>query len=222
MQENIVVDFPLRGEWKFLKPPGHHPYAFDFMKVSKDQKSYSNRNFLSYIFGRTPAENFYSWSKPILAPIDGVVIQASDGWVDNKNVNLANTLIIWFKATFLFRPKTDGSKIDIRPNVGNYVMIQSESGVVAFMAHMRRGSVKVAAGQRVIIGQIVGEVGNSGNTTAPHLHLNLFDQVNDLLQAKVLPIAFRHYERWHNGSWETVQNSVPKKGEIIRVQAMSV
>ncbi len=221
MQENIVVDFPLHGEWKFLKSPGHHPYALDFMKVDKNQKSYFNGSFLSYIFGRIPVESFYGWSQPVFAPVDGTVIQASDGWVDNKNVNLINTVILWFKATFLFRPKIDGSKIDIRPNVGNYVMIQCESGAVAFMAHIRRGSIKVTAGQRVIIGQTVGEVGNSGNSTAPHLHLNLFDQVNDPLQAKVLPLAFRRYEWWHNGLWEIVQNSVPKKGEIIRVQVMN-
>ena len=133
------------------------------------------------------------------APIEGAVIQTSDNWPDNTMVNLINTVFIWFRATFLFRPKINGSKIDIRPNVGNYVMIQSETGEIVFLAHMRSGSVKVVVGQRVAVGQIIGEVGNSGNTTAPHLHINLFDQMDNPLQAQVLPFVFRHYER-KNGS----------------------
>lgn len=214
--QNITIDFPLRGEWATLKPPGHHPYAFDFMKVGKEQTRYFNGSFLSYIFGRIPRESFYGWSQQIFAPIDGVVIQASDGWPDNKIINLINTVVLWFKATFLFRPKINGSKIDIRPNVGNYVMIQSELGVIVFMAHMRPGSLKVATGQQVVTGQMIGEIGNSGNTTAPHLHLNLFDQMDNPLQAQVMPFVFRCYECKNGNSWQTIQNHVPKKGEVIR------
>ncbi|VVB88529.1 Peptidase family M23 [uncultured archaeon] len=161
-----AIEFPLCGEWVCLKPPGHHPHAYDFMGVIGTRKNYFSGNYWRYIFGRVPVDNFYGWSKPIFAPFDGVVVQMSDGWPDRKNISLFDTLFIWFNATFLFRPKVVGSKIDIRPNVGNYVMIQPESGVVAFMAHMRCGSIKITTGQQVIAGQMIGEVGNSGNTTA--------------------------------------------------------
>lgn len=214
---DITIDFPLRGEWASLNPPGHHPYAFDFMKTGKGQKGYSNRSFLNFIFDRIPAENFYGWSQPIFAPIDGIVIQTSDGWADNMVVNLTNTVLMWLRATFLFRPQINGSKIDIRPNVGNYVMIQSEAGTIVFMAHMRSGSIKVIVGQRIAVGRMIGEVGNSGNTTAPHLHLNLFDQMDNPLQARVLPFVFRRYERKNGNAWETIQNSIPQKGESIRL-----
>lgn len=220
-KENIIVDFPLRGHWTILRPPGHHPYAFDFIGTSQRTQKYFSGNFWHYIMGLASADDFYGWSQPVFAPFDGVVVQASDTWPDNKKVNLISTIVIWFRATFLFRPKIDGSGIDIRPNAGNYVMIQADSGEVSFMAHMRCGSVKVSVGQKVIAGQMIGEVGNSGNTTAPHLHFNMFDQTNDLLKAKVIPCSFWRYERWNGISWEIVQSSSPQKKEIIRVQVQN-
>jgi len=215
--ENISVDFPLRGEWIYLRPPGHHPHTYDFVKIGNNQKYYLNGSFLRYIFGHVPANIFYCWSAPVYSPVDGVVKKASDDWPDHIAINLANTIILWVKATFLFRPVKDGSDLDIRPNVGNYVMIQSEAGFVAFLAHMRSGSIKVKTGQRVVAGQVVGEVGNSGNSTMPHLHFNLFDQMNDPYKAKVIPFVFRRFERRNGNNWESIQNSTPKiKGEAIR------
>ena len=213
--QNVIVNLPLRGEWVALKPPGHHLYAIDLMKVGGGKK-YFGRNFLNSFLVGIPSENFYSWSEPIFAPFDGTVVRVSDGWPDRKKVSILNTALIWFTATFLFRPNIDGAEVDIRPNAGNYVMIQSVTGPVAFMAHMRSGSVKVTIGQRITSGQLIGKVGNSGNTTAPHLHLNMFDQVTDLLRAKVIPFGFNQYERWSGRSWEVVRNTVPNKLEIIR------
>ncbi len=219
---NTTIAFPLRAEWKTLKPPGHHPDALDFMKVGRDGRELVTGNLLCYVFGGIAAPRFHGWSEPVLAPFDGVVVAAEDGWPDHTRVHLVGTVTSWFQATFLFRPKSVGTKLDIRPNVGNHVMIRSGSGVVAFLAHLRCGSVKVAAGQQVVTGETVGEVGNSGNSTAPHLHLNLFDQVDDLLRAKVLPLTFRRYEkRTPDNSWESVENGVPRPGEVIRSPARS-
>ena len=46
-------------------------------------------------------------------------------------------------------------------------------GLYACYAHMKRGSVRVRRGQRVRAGQRIGLVGNSGNTTVPHLHFGI-------------------------------------------------
>jgi hypothetical protein len=54
---------------------------------------------------------------------------------------------------------------------GNHVAIES-SGVTIYLAHLRRDSVAVRAGDRVRAGETVGRVGNSGNTTEPHLHIH--------------------------------------------------
>lgn len=213
---NATIDFPLRGEWVSLRPPGHHPYALDFMKVSKDRRQVSRRTLSGYLFSIIPAKNFYGFGEPIFSPVDGVVIRASDGWVDRKVTSFVNTIIIWFIATYIFRPKIDASEVDIRPNAGNYVMIQSTTGLVAFLAHMRCGSVKVTTGQVITAGQLIGEVGNSGNTTAPHLHINLFDQADDLLNSKVVQFIFRRFDRWNGKSWEMAENGVPRKRDLVR------
>jgi len=96
--KNIIINFPLRGEWTILKPPGHHKNAFDFVRTDENRKKYSADRLLNYIFYKIPAENFYCWSKPIFTPIDGVVMQISNDWPCNKSVNFISTIILWFRA----------------------------------------------------------------------------------------------------------------------------
>lgn len=59
--------------------------------------------------------------------------------------------------------------------VGNHVVIDHGEGVFALCAHLRRGSVTVAVGDDVVAGQQLGEVGNSGYSSEPHLHFQLMD-----------------------------------------------
>lgn len=58
---------------------------------------------------------------------------------------------------------------------GNHVVLDLGGGVFAFYAHMRKNSVTVAPGQRVKRGQVLGKLGNTGNTSAPHLHFHLME-----------------------------------------------
>jgi murein DD-endopeptidase MepM/ murein hydrolase activator NlpD len=82
-------------------------------------------------------------------------------------------------------------------------------------AHARNGSIRVEPGQRVETGQVLAEVGHSGNSTAPHLHFQLMDGA-DPLEAQGLPCCFRNYEAFRDGLWATVTNGVPEKRELIR------
>ncbi|HZD44793.1 MAG TPA: M23 family metallopeptidase [Acidobacteriaceae bacterium] len=58
---------------------------------------------------------------------------------------------------------------------GNHVVQDLGGGVYAFYAHMRKKSILVAVGQHVKRGQVLGKLGNTGNTSAPHLHFHLMD-----------------------------------------------
>ena len=51
-------------------------------------------------------------------------------------------------------------------------MILECDGVWVLLAHLRRGSVRVVAGQELQTGERLGEAGNSGNTGEPHLHIH--------------------------------------------------
>jgi murein DD-endopeptidase MepM/ murein hydrolase activator NlpD len=57
--------------------------------------------------------------------------------------------------------------------LGNAVLIQHGPQEVSVLAHLKNGSVRVAAGDKVKRGQIVGLCGNSGNSSEPHLHFHL-------------------------------------------------
>lgn len=56
---------------------------------------------------------------------------------------------------------------------GNVVVIELESGHFVVLAHLRQGTLRVGVGERVRKGDPLALVGNSGNTTMPHLHLHV-------------------------------------------------
>ena len=97
-----------------------------------------------------PARNeaYRIWDRPVHAPCDGVVAHAVNDVADNS----------------AFGPD--------RPyGVGNQVVIRSGSDLYVLVGHLRRGSVRVGAGDVVRAGDVVGRVGNSGWTERPHVHM---------------------------------------------------
>ena len=76
---------------------------------------------------------------------------------------------------------------------GNFAIIELRPGIYALYAHMRKGSVTVSAGARVRRGEQIGNVGNTGNTQAPHLHFQLMDAPS-ALAANGLPYEFEDYQ----------------------------
>ena len=89
---------------------------------------------------------------------------------DGKVVDTLNTLDDQ-KPGHLPDPKT----ITLENVDGNHVVLDLGGGLFAFYAHMQKGSVTVARGDEVKRGQVLGKLGNTGNTSAPHLHFHLMD-----------------------------------------------
>lgn len=75
---------------------------------------------------------------------------------------------------------------------GNHVVVKVGPGVYAFYAHLIPGSVTVKVGQRVEVGQMLGSLGNSGNSNAPHLHFQLMDGPSPL-GAEGIPYTFSSF-----------------------------
>jgi murein DD-endopeptidase MepM/ murein hydrolase activator NlpD len=75
---------------------------------------------------------------------------------------------------------------------GNYVVVDISNGRFAFYAHMQPGSLKVKKGDTVKQGQILGLLGNSGNTDTPHLHFHVMDGPSPLL-SNGLPYVFTSF-----------------------------
>jgi len=218
--DSSTIDFPLRGEWTALQTPAHRipshgtdkfaqRYAFDFIRLhGRWERAYS-RSIVYHLMGQILVEDCYAWAQPIYAPFNGTVVVASDGWPDRRRLNLVRDL---YKAL----SKRHKSILPaIKPLAGNYVIIQSDS-VFAFIAHLRCGSIRVSEHEKVASGQLIGEVGHSGNSTSPHLHFHLMDGI-DPVTAHGVPCCFRYYERWKDTAWEQVRHGIPNRLERIRL-----
>jgi murein DD-endopeptidase MepM/ murein hydrolase activator NlpD len=72
------------------------------------------------------------------------------------------------------------------------LVIDIGGGTYAFYAHLQRGSLKVKLGDRVTAGEVIGLVGNTGNSSGPHLHFHLMDGPSPL-DANGLPFVFSHF-----------------------------
>lgn len=93
-------------------------------------------------------ESYPVYGQSLYAPCDGTVVSAADHLDDQE-------------------PGT----IRYQPPYGNHVFIDTGAEIVK-LAHLRRGTVTVKTGDPVHAGQLLGEVGNSGNSTEPHLHIH--------------------------------------------------
>ncbi|MBV8940242.1 MAG: M23 family metallopeptidase [Solirubrobacterales bacterium] len=75
---------------------------------------------------------------------------------------------------------------------GDHVVVAVGGGRYAFYAHLQPGSIVVAPGQRVRVGQKLGLLGNSGNSDAPHLHFHIMDGPSPL-NSNGLPFRFSRF-----------------------------
>jgi hypothetical protein len=82
-------------------------------------------------------------------------------------------------------------KMDRQHMAGNHVILQCGSAWI-ILGHLQKGSVQVAAGQRLAQGQRLGRVGNTGNTGEPHLHIHAQRPGTEQapLSGEPLPIRF--------------------------------
>ncbi|MBU5312907.1 M23 family metallopeptidase [Tissierella carlieri] len=97
------------------------------------------------------------------------------------------------------------------------MIIEYGDNIYAALCHLQTGTVQVSVGQSVTKGEIIGKVGHSGNSFAPHLHFQLMDS-SDIATANGLPCAFEEYELFNKGRWEKISNGIPTNKDRIRFQ----
>ncbi|MDQ0506148.1 M23 family metallopeptidase [Xanthobacter agilis] len=115
--------------------------------------------------------HFPAFGQPVLAVADGEVIAMRDGMADGA-------------------PHTPAMGLRGPPDFGgNYVVQRIAPGVYAFYAHFKQGSVSAKVGEQIRAGDVIGKVGSSGNSTAPHLHFSLLDRP-DVITGNALPFVY--------------------------------
>jgi len=225
-KKSIVLEFPLRGEWMSPNTPGKkipshgtdmlgQRYAYDFWQIDRTINNFKfyDGTKCKYYFKGIPLKNCYCWGKEVFAPCDGIIVKAEDGCEERNPVNFFTDIFAVLKNTFTFKPKKKG--FNIHPLIGNYVIMECSENVYAFFAHFQKGSVSVKDGEEIKKGQILGKVGHSGNSTAPHLHFHIMDNA-DLLKGKGIPCVFEQYEVFKDGYWERITNGIPSDKDVIR------
>jgi hypothetical protein len=78
------------------------------------------------------------------------------------------------------QPDVEIGSADPAHPAGNYVVVRHRPRLFSVYAHMRQGSAAVAVGEAVEAGGLLGRVGNSGNTSEPHLHFHFADRWDGL------------------------------------------
>jgi hypothetical protein len=221
LDDPVVVAFPLRGEWSVERTPAYRipshgtdllgqRYAYDLVRTDHRSGFHlhpaGTLRFL-LIGGRT--RDCYGWGQPVHAAFDGVIVEVLDGMAERQWLHVVRESWVAVKNTLAFaRRRLDPARL-----AGNHV-IMATGGTYALYAHLAPGSVAVTRGQQVRAGEVVGRVGHTGNSTAPHLHFHLMDST-DPLQAKGIPCAFAEYLVERDGQWQRVEHGIPDRRERI-------
>lgn len=198
-REPIAVALPVTGRWRGLnspasKVPSHthrlaQTYAID---ITYEPEGASPRALDPLWRPMRRPEGFPSFGQEVLAPFDGEVI-AVQGTSRDHLSRLSLPGIAYMVLEGFVR-----SLGAPRHLLGNHVMVRAAStgaadGTVAVLAHLRRGSPTVQVGERVRAGQVIGQCGNSGNSSDPHVHFQLMDGP-DITTAKGLPFTWRYLD----------------------------
>ncbi len=157
-----------------------------------------------------PVQRFFAYGRPILAPADGVVVQVHDGEIDHQARRSQLALV----------PHELGQRARLRHGVAaiaahHLILALQRSGAFVVLAHLRAGSMRVAVGEEVRAGQPKAECGNPGNSTQPHLHVQVMDSP-DLSVARGIPMAFRRFREWPGGAKQPriKEGGLPSEGAV--------
>jgi murein DD-endopeptidase MepM/ murein hydrolase activator NlpD len=183
----LVLSAPLRGEgWVALSGPSNDNrhrriifvkggkariparFAIDWTRIDANGR---------FVHGdRANNANWYSYGAEVLAVANAVVADVKDGIPDNEMGSGKKAA-----------PITPGTI------AGNYVMLDLGKSNFAVYAHLQPKSIRVRVGEKVRRGQVLGLLGNSGDSGDPHLHFHVAN-ANSIAAAEGVPYVFESFE----------------------------
>lgn len=199
----VDLNYPFTGRWLVQNSPANRvpshgttlfasSYAIDF--VSVDAAGRTAPITLGALVCPQFLERFPGFGRPLVAPLEGTVVAAHDSEPDH--LAYRGFPSVCYALTQQRRALAGWIAL-----AGNHVLIEGDGHVVA-LCHLQHGSIRVGAGQRVRIGDVLGRCGNSGNSTEPHVRLQAIDD-RDIERAIAVPVTFG--------------GALPRNGDFVQV-----
>ena len=141
-------------------------FAIDWIKVAPDGTHTKGDDTI-------PA-NWYGYGADVLAVADATVSVAMDDIPDSRTVDTQKV-------------------VELQDASGNYVVLDLGDGKYAFYEHLKSRSIRVRAGDRVQRGQVIAQLGYTGQSIGPHLHFHVADS-NMPLNAEGVPYVFQDFK----------------------------
>lgn len=215
----VVLALPFTGRWLVQNSParrvpshGTHllgsTYAIDFVAVGAGRAT-ADRVDWRTVLASEPNERFVGFGRPVLAPGDGEVVVVHDGEPDH--VARRGLSALPYLGTQAARARQGPAAL-----AGNHVGVALPGGrAYVFLVHLQQGSVRVRVGERVSAGAVVGLCGSSGNSTQPHVHLQVNDGP-DVTRSRGVPVEFRDFcEEPRRGPAVDRRQGVPGDGAVV-------
>lgn len=204
VNDEVVIDPPLRGgPWVAGNGPdnaaGHRRalipvdgveslaqrFAIDFRRLDESGRSEKGNGAKN--------EDHAAYGQEAVAVADARVASVTDGIPENI-------------------PGQRAVPITMETIAGNTVVLELGNGLYACYAHLQPGSLRVKAGDRVKRGQVLALVGNSGNSTAPHLHFHV-TRGKAILGSEGVPFVIREYRLLASTPGVAID---PKQGHTVK------
>ena len=182
--QKAALIFPFRGPGLvmqgWINDGGHSGYANQFAIDVLGLDA----NFAPQVNDKDENESYAGWDREILAPADGTVVYVRNDVPNNDAAKGPDQRVL------------DAQHDPGQAVAGNCVIIDHGNNEFSVMMHMRQGSVAVKAGEHAKQGQVIGHLGNSGDSFGPHLHYQL-QAGAELFQAQSVPFTFQNVNRPH-------------------------
>ena len=189
----------------FIQSHGHARlpgrFAIDWMKVDSHGRTLKDGSGLT--------ASSFSYGAQVLAVADARVAAVRDGVTEAARI-----------ADNKAHPHPDAA--------GNFISLDLGHGRFATYEHLRPDSIRVAEGDHVHAGQVIAEVGFSGDSTEPHLHFHVSDSPKPL-EGEGLPYALDRFrvagrvmdwnafgtQHWKDVPQHTVEHEFPESGDVV-------
>jgi murein DD-endopeptidase MepM/ murein hydrolase activator NlpD len=184
--------FPLAGTWYVGAAPNLHShhrwaameeFAFDLVALGGEGTTHKGNG--------SRLDDYYGYGRDVLAVADGTVVEvAADATEAHDRLRRPDESLQDYEQRTM-QAQAELLAKSYKAVIGNYVIVKHAGGEYSHYAHLKQGSVRVKAGDAVTRGQVIGQLGHTGNTTEPHLHFQLTDGP-DPMYSRGIPIVFKN------------------------------